>query len=471
MRFITILFILFTSLNITAQTAITKQQAYNDFDFLVDKIETVNPSIKIKSQLYGYSIIDSIKSYRKDIEKDTSFEGLYNIVKKALNSCLDGHSAITGPFLLYKNNINLRLYLNYYNGVYFTIRPFTYNGQHYPMGGKLVSINGHSSDSIIDTLQPYRYMLRHDHTRNKFYSEIFYLADNYIQQNRIKLGFEYNSTVITDTFYIDKAVDFDNPIEHFEDTKKVTYFDSLSILYIRVPTMDWANRNFYKKAIKKAAKSRTIKKVVVDVRYNSGGSSVTGRNIMRMLIDKPIKHHTKNYGNNPQFLTKKYKKLHGYNTHITTDTIGFLSNSVFYKFIDRPTVIKPFKQSIKHKGPIYIIGNEWIYSAAGAIFQFANANSSDNIISIGTRTGHMLGEFSDPLHFTLPNSGINFIIAPAIDFTGVTNTQNLFLDYYNYEVTPTPAQQQCRYTYKGDIYGQDYLIKYDPYFKPVIINK
>jgi len=468
MRFIIVLFILFTSLHTNAQTVITKQQAYNDFDFLVDKIETVNPSIKIKSQLYGYSILDSIKSYRSSIESDSSFEGLYNIVKKALTSCLDGHTAITGPFLPLKNDIKLRLYLIYYNGVYFTTRPFTYNGQHYPTGGKLVSINNHSSDSIINTLQPYRYMLRHDHGRNKFYSEIFYLADNYIQQNQIKLSFEYNNTVVSDVFYIDKPVDFDSQVEHVADTKKVAYFDSLSILYIRVPTMDWANRNYYKKAIKKAAQNRTIKKVVVDVRYNSGGSSVTGRNIMRMLIDKPIKQHIKNYGNNPGFLTKKYKMQHGYNAVINTDTIAFLNNSVFYKFIDRPTAIKPFRQSIKHKGPIYIIGNEWIYSAAGAIFQFANADSSDNIISIGTKTGHMLGEFSDPLHFTLPNSGINFMIAPAIDFTAVTNTQNLFLDHYNYEVTPTPAQQKRRYDYKGDIYGQHYLLKYDPYFQPAI---
>ena len=117
MRYIVIILVL-TTFYTKAQTAITKQQAYNDFDFLVKKTETVNPSIKIKSQLYGYSIIDSIKSYRSEIESDTSFEGFYNIVKKVLNSCLDGHSAITSPFLPYKNNINLRLYLNYYNGYY-----------------------------------------------------------------------------------------------------------------------------------------------------------------------------------------------------------------------------------------------------------------------------------------------------------------------------------------------------------------
>ncbi len=448
---------------------LSKTQMYHDFDFLIQKVLQINPSIKIKEQLYKYNITDSIKSFRKNIENCNSFNDFQFITIKVMNTCLDGHSAILTP--IHRGNIKLWIPLTYIDGAYYVKRSFSYKNILFPAGARLVSINANKNlNQEIRKDIPYRYMMKWDKKNKNFYSEVFYLSDRHIKSGSIDLSFQYGESIISQKFQMDSEVSFEKPINWKKDIKKVVYFENNKILYIRVPSMNWEDRRFYKSEIIKTAKNKEIDKVIIDVRNNPGGSSLIGRSIIRSIVDKPLNIQYKNYGNNPDFLSKKYKRLHSYSRQINTDTIDFLNNHIMYRYIDRTETLKPYKKSIKHNGEIYILGNEQIYSAAGALFMFANISNTDNIYSIGTSTGCFLGEFSDPVHFQLPNSKLDCMIAPAMDFSNVTDTSTIFLDFYDFELQPTIEDYKLKYEYDGDIYGEYFLLNFDPYFK-IIMSK
>ena len=50
---------------------------------------------------------------------------------------------------------------------------------------------------------------------------------------------------------------------------------------------------FYKKQIPDIAKQKEIDKVVIDVRYNMGGSSVVGRSIFRSILPDAVKFNSR----------------------------------------------------------------------------------------------------------------------------------------------------------------------------------
>lgn len=447
-------------------TTVSKQQMYEDFDFLFEQVRTTNPSIDVKKELYSYSILDTIASFRPEIENCNSFRDFHFLAKKVMNTCLDGHAALTSP--VDYPPVELFIPLVYQNGEYLIKRSFTYRSVHFPAGSKLVAINGNQNiHEEVARQIPYRYLMRWDQNLRVFYSELFYLSDFYIHQEHIQLDFEVNNSIVSTDFQFKEAVEFENNSNRV-DIKRVEYLEKQKILYLRVPSMDWSARKFYSKEIRKAAKGKEIEKVVIDVRNNYGGSSLVGRNIFRTLLAAPMHFNIRLYGKDPSRISKKYMKVHGLDPFNLIDTLSELSELPMYRFLNSTETIEPYSNSIKHSGPIYIISNEHLYSAGGAILMFAQHSSTDNIYSIGTPSGWFLGEFTDPIHFTLPHSKLQFQMSPTMSLTNVQGWSNAMLDTYDYFIYPSISDYKTYYEQSGTLYQSDFLLKSDPYFKPVL---
>ncbi|OFZ11924.1 MAG: hypothetical protein A3D92_10015 [Bacteroidetes bacterium RIFCSPHIGHO2_02_FULL_44_7] len=459
---------LFVSLNsaFSQDTTVSRQQMYEDFDVLFEHIKTTNPYLDIKKELYSYSILDTIASFRAEIENCTSFRDFHFLTKKVMNTCLDGHAAMTTPVDYPPTELYLPLV--YQQGEYRIKRSFTYRSVHFPAGSKLVAINGNPSiHEEVARQVPYRYLMRWDNALQQFYSELFFLSDFYIHQGHIRLDFEINNALLSTDFQFHEAVEFEAS-QNRNDPPRVDYLEAEKILYLRVPTMDWSARKFYRKEINKCAKGKEIEKVVIDVRNNYGGSSLVGRNIFRALLPSPMTFHIRLYGNDPTNISKKYKKMHGFDSHHPLDTLHELNDLQLYRYIDKKEAIQPYSNSIRHSGPIYILSNEHLYSAGGAILMFANHSATDRIFSIGTPTGWFLGEFSDPIHFTLPHSKLQFQIAPSMSLTDVRDRSNVMLDSYDTVIYPSISDYNNYYEQGGTLYAPDFLLKADPYFKPIL---
>lgn len=449
-------------------TTITKGQMYEDFDYLTDLIESTNPYLDVKKHLFEYSILDSIIFCRTQIEKCASFTDFQLIIKRVLNTCIDGHSVMVSPYPYPK--INLFIPLTYVEGNYYIKRDFTIDSVEFKTGSKLIAINGNSNiHSEIEGQVMSRYLMRWDNKVKQFYSESFYLSDEYIHQGTITLDFEIENDTIQHTFEFDDVIDiapFNAP-----DEKRIEYFESENILYIRVPEMAWHDGKFFRKQIPKIAKGQEIKTIVIDVRYNMGGSSLVGRNIFRSILPESLEFATRMAGNSDRHISGRYKSQHGFNKISSTEFIDGLDSIEVMSFINETEEIKPYRKSIRHSGNIYIIGNEHIYSAGGAIFMFANHSNTDNIYSIGTPTGWFLGEFTDPIHYSLPNSKLEIKIGPSMSLSNVNDWSNIMLDSYDFTISPSVENYLLFYSQSEKCFNKEYLLTLDPYFKPILENR
>ena len=469
-----ILFLLtiFTTISLVTfsqERVLSKEEMYKDFDVLRDKISRINPYLGLKKELLNYSILDTIDSFRSEIEACNKSRDFYLLTTKVMNSCVDGHCAIRTT--IDWPAVELYLPLMYRNGKYSAKVAFTYEGNVYPAGSVLTAINGNQEIHAEVARQiPYRYLMRWDVVNKLFYSELFFWSNKYIEAGEITLDFAFGTDTLSTTFKMEGIVQIEKNENRISDKSRVEYLEDEQILYLRVPSMNWKLRNFYKKEIPRMADGKSIAKVVIDVRDNAGGSSVVGRTIFRTILAEPFQLPLKVKGQNPENFSRRYRKLHGISKNATLERVDSVEGGEMYIYADRTDEIVPFKQSIKHSGSVYIIGNEHIFSAGGAIFAFANASTTDSIFSIGTPTGWFLGEFYDPIEFQLPNSKIEGIISSscAMSVNGMEDAQ---LDRYDFEVFPTERDYDVRYKFNGGVYSREFLVNYDPYFSVVLNAK
>jgi hypothetical protein len=456
---------------ILAQQPISESQQQlwlADYDTFAQTLLQLNPNIKIKEQLFQYAITDSILKYRNEVTFCSNQSDFIAVLRKASNSTLDGHTAVISSGV--QHVVNLRLYLTYIDGNYFTMRAFTFNDKHIPAGSKVVSVNGIPVNEAVQQLVPYRYMMRYDIERKQFYHELFYLSDNYIRDGNITMEFLTENNLQKLSFLMSSEVKFDNEIEFTNGGKQVIYFEDKQLLYIKMPSMQFADKKWYKKEIIKIASGQTINKIIIDVRNNNGGSSLTGRYTMEAIIATPLALPNVVYGNNPDNLSRKYKRLHGINTDASSTMLPFFENVKSYNLRSDTTIIQPAKNGLHFEGPIYIVGNEWIYSAGGAIFNIADISTTDSIYSVGTKTGMMLGEFTDPVMFELPNSKIEFRVAVSFDFTAVHSRKEIFREKYDIFIQPDIQYYTNYYKFKGSMISAQWLFEQDLYIMS-ILNK
>lgn len=323
----------------------------------------------------------------------------------------------------------------------------------------------------MQTIIQYRYFMQWDFVNKRFYYNYgFYDTDNIALAKRFSLTIKKpDQTITTIDFKTTDTVALQPSKADYNSSKKVEYWNEQKVLYIQVPEMDENDIKFYKKQIVTTAQGKQIEKIIIDVRNNFGGSDYVWKAIYGSLISKPYSYHIKLCGNKPDFMDKGYMRNKGLEINkMKTEKITFLDNKIFYIYYEGLETIKPNKKSIRFDGKIIVIGNENIYSSAGSCMELPNADSTDNIISIGRPTGTFLGGGYDPITCTLPNSKIQFYIEPVIDLTNAKTAQGIMHNTYEYTISNTLEEYKQKFDYNGNIWNKEYLIKYDPFIKNAI---
>jgi hypothetical protein len=129
--------------------------------------------------------------------------------------------------------------------------------------------------------------------------------------------------------------------------------------------------------------------------------------------------------------------------------------------------LRPDSNSIAYGGNIYILQDSEIYSAAGTLAAFARY--SEKIVSVGQPTGRLLGRGVDPMVFMLPHSGLISRLEPVLDINGIKTAQEAFRDDVEVAVPLSVKDHLNRKGYKGDVYSEDFLYRFDPVFKRVLL--
>jgi hypothetical protein len=481
-----------------AQTNLTKKQMYQDFDQFVEIIENGNVQLPVRKAVTGFDQIKAIKSLRKNIDTVSCNESFYNLLNLSLCFVMDAHSKEGTAFYAGNENLDgidtvfMRKMASYYasaeyrnigqNRAFFKNFPISavyYDDNYYMLGNhnfvnkdrdtlnihfmKLISYNGQDISKYIEG--NCKNGIRWDYKRKKYYCGDYWGFD--FPRNGILKGeqdgkiVEFNLADYPQAIFcsrtvanLDSVPEGDNYFTH----KKVEFFDKDAILYIYVDKMI-QDSSFYAK-IKEVGKGKTIKKVVIDVRGNLGGSDNVWNSVLKAIVKDTLPYDIKLAFNDNKMMKEKLK---GY--AFKYEKIKWLNNKS-YGIISANMKIIPDSNSLKYTGKIYVLGDYRTYSAGHSLVNYAD--QVDQVVSIGCPTGQMVGFGIGPQLFQLKNSKFSFRLACVIDILNVEKPIDAYKDFPEIEVYPTLEEKLLYPDSKFDVRSMEFLYKYDSMFKKVL---
>ena len=486
------------------ETMLTKKQMYKDFDQLVKIIEECNVQLPVRKAVTGYDNFAAIKSFRKDIDTVTCNIGFNSILSKALSYVMDDHSVTTYDYYAGYENLDGidTIYLkseqekslkrimspdnqNKLIEMYFPIPVSYYQGNYYMIGDNQYVSKIDSNDTLnisFMKMLAYNGQVFHQYakennfaTRWDYKKKEFYLNGTWLPKAGI-LKVEQNDSVfeihlndyITNWGWCGytKSVKIEGvPVDErnypYNNRKEVKYFGKDSILYIYVQSMMVDDTTFYDK-IKEEGKGRFIKKVVIDVRSNSGGSDLVWHNTLKAIIKDSIPFNIRVAYNNTKIMKEKLKE---HNPDVSTEKISGLGNEKYRIITDNDYIVGD-SNSLKYDGKIYILYNEGTFSAAHSFVTYADY--LDQLVSIGYPTGKLVGfGLMAPL-FQLKYSKFTFRLACTMDVTNCKKPIDVYHDFPEIEVNPT-LDEEILFPRSGyDTKSKEFLYRYDTWFKKVL---
>ncbi|HBN04190.1 MAG TPA: hypothetical protein DD434_00165 [Bacteroidales bacterium] len=499
------------NLSFAQEQTLTKRQMNQDFNQFVKIIEDCNPQLSVRKAVTGYDNLAEIKKLRKNIDTVTTNIGFESIISTALKYIMDQHS--TSSYYFYSGYENLdgidtisllekqQKSIDFMNKINESARqrnfiptefpvPITYSYRdnlYYLIGDnkyksksgkdtlkisllKVITYNGEDIKEYAEKEKDKSIKSYFDY-ENKEYSHKNY---GFLWLDTVgKLKVENNDSIfefnIQDYIYnIPGWNQFTNSIK-IEGVQKDNNFygNDLrifgdSILYVLIRSMVREDTALCNK-IKAEAKGKNIKKVVIDVRGNKGGSDYTWHQVLKAIVKDTLPYPVKIAYNDSKMMREK---LNSFNDYTKTEKLSWLGNKRFRVIQDTNMKLAPDTNSIKYDGKIYILYDYKTYSAAYDLVNYSEY--LDNLVSVGYPTGQILGFSLMPSLFQLKNSKFTFRLATTIDITNCKKPLDVYHDKPEIEVSPK-VEEELLYPYsKYDIRSQEYFFKYDSWFKKVI---
>jgi hypothetical protein len=440
---------------------LSKSEMYADFDTLAYLIKNIYPHYYVKSQLCATNYDEELAELRSQISSVQQMDDFIWILHKAMKLFCDEHFGIPSRQLLstyYKletishdikfspENIictrkyfllthdslhvkaNLGMKFKYVDGKYYTMRAFKYNGQIYPEGILLKYIDGMSVDTFVNYFYTGMLGSEYDYKHKKYFSEYLSVSPDFINKKTRFLVFEDdNRNILQDTFHTDVLLleGLSKKIQKQDDNPTVfTIHDS--ILYVRMPNM-FGNEDFYIQEIKKLYNENYIKKIVIDIRGNPGGSDLVWMNVLSHIISDTIQQHVAIYAQNTDKRVRDYlirrNKDRNRPDSIQTEYLPLLNSELIQIYKDEEEIF-PHENSIRFNGKIVIIQDENTYSAAGSLVTIAKGK--DNIITTGYSMTNIGGRGLTPLLFQLMHTNMLIVVPFVIDYSGVNQMSDFF---------------------------------------------
>jgi hypothetical protein len=463
----------------------SKSQMYADFDSMTSNILRASPRIIFKKELWNYDVKKHFKKLRTSIDTISNDFSYYLLLCKTLQVAQDGHIdpwhqqddwANKQAQILKKvrNKFKLSIPNTYINGKYIIREPFIINDDTIKIGTEITHINKLKIDNYLLqhlTDEWYEYDMEH---HNFFYSGFFNNLTT-IFQDTITLTFKNNNAPSkTYKLAINQPTKWlpDNGIRN-QDTTRVEYWNKEKILYIRLTRMDPKYKPYLKNEISKCKEDKlNIEKIIIDIRNNPGGQDNVWQSLFAELLADTITYPLKIDDFPNGFVTREIVEKTGIKVEgfFKPDNSFLLKKYGLVTLVDTKESLPPSPTSIKFKGNIYLLAED-IFSSAGSALSVANKSSTDNLISVGRKTGSFLGIGFSPIVFTLPNTRFKYRAAPSIEVTNIKKLEDLMQYNLEIEVPYSIEEFKIRDSYAGSTSSKEYLILYDNFIKTVLRHK
>jgi hypothetical protein len=491
---------------------LTKQQMYKDFDEFVQIIDSSSQTL-VRKIATGYDAAEKIREQRYKIDSIHSHGEFIRFLNECLPLTMAVHTRMATDYRWRSGNAYIDtqivqpLYENYTQ--YITNNRsrgsinlgdgFYYKGNYY-VYGKHVFVNFNTSDTTILTdfhilkhndepisilknnqiMGGISHWIRWDYYLKQYYKVIGLsiprsdrvLVENHPTKERIYLDMKNCGRRINPCSLPDSI---QSSLPHEEsDNMKIAYYDSLRLLYIYMGAMNTGED--FADSIKKVGTGKQIDKIIWDIRGNHGGSDESWIYVLSAIIKNPIPIKGLIGFRNTEAMRKISDDYANHNyTNIVKQKIPYLNNEEFLIMVsgglteEGDTVSFAIDtNSLKYDGKIYLLQDEFVFSAAGTLF--ANAQYIEQLVSVGVPAGLILGRGVSPGIFQLPESKFTFVMEACVDLTDCKTAFDVFHDRPKIEIYPTLEEiiEMNNYGYYLNKRGDEFLFKHDYLFKKVL---
>jgi len=469
---------------------LSKEQMYEDFDYLYYIFEIANPQIEVRKNVTGTDILMELSKLRSEIDTISSTGNFIMLLYRALRQSMDLHCQFGTEVVYWKNyhykkdagrfdeesfaltlkyeeivykSIEAFLNLKYINGVYFNIIPiniyYKRDSISVPPGAEIISLNNISLKCYIEQFKDIQSDIRWDFDNKCYYANSIKKYRDF-QLTSIQFKF-MNDTVSVDSIYFytqENTISFNM----YRKGKCVEYLEQDSVLYIRCPLMNKRDIKFYRKQIRKHKHSPIIK-TIIDIRGNPGGNDDVWISILKNIIKNPIKTQIILVSKDLQKDKKLFPGRERLFSNKKVVSLPWDSNTKFNIISKRYEVIRPSPFSIRYNGNVYVIQDEDIYSSAGSLS--AMAIYIDNIVNVGKGNGKLGGRGLMPVPFILPNTKLIFLMNFTLDITGAKLPEDVYGCKVEIPVILSPQYYLYRNKYLEDNpCSKSYLYNMDDIF-------
>jgi hypothetical protein len=468
--------------------ALTRQQMYEDYDTFTNIVGQVFPLMEVNRQIYGVDIRKVLSENRSQIATITQTEQFADLINRTIAACRGSHFWIgcqrnedyhgfvdaeaykfVDKYQLYLSSADkgnaIAIPLLYFKGDYYTLCDGVCEGITYPKGLRVLACDGKTPDAIVNALAqsgvyPSWNFLSWDYDRNKYYTTHFIPFPKSNSPPVMQLA-QADGKLLTLKVTADKQGTWRMPQP---DRKPLVALVNGNILYIKLPSMDKNLIAFYRKELLKYT-GEPIHKVVVDIRNNGGGSDDTWSGLLSLLLKQKLVLTPKWAIKNSEIIHRYMaRNRNPYYESAKVEKIAFLNNEEF-KVIEFSRVISPDPESLNLTCQVFVL-SENVYSSAGGFMNVCK--DSDQLVSVGLPNGQILGQGSDPLAFSLPNSKITFSIEAILDLTDCQTAKDTHHTDVEVRITPTLEQLLDYYNMGSDVPLEKRLNEHDPFFKKAL---
>ncbi len=400
-----ILFTLFIMTSLGSSYAqvrmLTREEAYADVDSLLYTISEVHPNMfSVCKQSELFSFID--KEVYSTMPDSISSVELYKKLAPFVTKIGDGHTALYFPFnsVFTKELQRMPLYMH----VTTDHKLFAISSLDnlIPYDSEIIAINGKSSKEMVKAMLAYesgeKEFFRTERLNKTMTAlfELLFKADKYDVTYRLK-GSRKKFTVTLPT------VDFETmnarmstpPLEQKEyKPYSFTIDKKKSVAIMEFNSMENTGEMIhFVDSMFTTLKENNVKKLIIDIRNNGGGSSRAGDAVLRYISPSPFNQMGKNIIRNTP-TTKRLTK--------NSAPVGWY----YYDNMDKKErMITPLTKEQGHfDGKVYLLTSHKTFSAA-ASFSWAFKYFGIGTV-IGEETGGMNVSFGEFLRYKLPNSGL-----------------------------------------------------------------
>ncbi len=442
--FVFLVFFFLSQLKTFAQekVVLTKVQMKQDITGLVEKIKYTHPNpYYYRSENDWKKYLDSVQNNLPETLSEFDF---WRKIDQILIFMNDAHtrSYPTKFYNEYVKNDGLFFPFSIENrdGNYFVSK--NYSKQVIAPDEKIMAINGISIKEIIAKLKLHS-SKELDYLDEKYVTSSFtyYLWRAYDLKSpyKIELSDEKGQSRKIE---INGLLAKDFPKEKEDKKVEICTFsivkDSIALLTIK--DFDSEKRSYFKKFYRKSFKrinKLKIKNIIIDVRNHDGGDSRYGEDFAKYFADKPFRISSKTIWKvNPEFksgFTQMYipkvmrwaKFLYGINKH--TKAIWNTKDNELAVVNNK--LIKPKRSALKYKRNIYVLTDNYTFSAGSMFAGMVKDYQLGTII--GQPTGNLSSFYADPfMWYQLPNSKITFQVSTSLEVrpNGILDTESILPD-------------------------------------------